>query len=257
MGFIKEIFDEIRKLSFFAIVYEYEQGLYFRKGIVIDKRIKWRGEELENIIKEEKKVIADNVGYLALIRSHFFGKKKPVFPEGYKRSIIGLPKHPKRFKKKKVLEAGFYFNIPIIDEIVTRYQQEKVLNLGNISVPTTDEDSKNVTVSCNIRYELLDLYRAYTAVYDYEATLKDYTIAMLAKHSRGKKYDEWKNPNTVEKLEEIIREDLKKRATDKWGLKIHEVYITDNVSCVIQRLMHEGVSADYKIPIETLQPVNI
>jgi len=255
MGWISEIFDQVGKLSFFTIVNEYEQGLYFRKGVAIERPVKFHGEALEEILNEEKKIIKNNGGYISLMRAHFFEKKKPVFPEEYKKDIFGLPKHSKRFKKDKVLQAGFYFNIPIIDKIITDFQQEKVLNLGNINVPTIDEDSKGVIVSCNIRYELLNFYKAYTSVFDYEASLKDYTLAILAKNSRGKTYSEWKDKDKIKDIEEKIEEDLRGLVTNKWGLKIHKIYITDNVSSDVHRLMHEGINLSSKTINEALPKV--
>lgn len=37
MGWVDEIFNQIGKLSFFEIIYQYEQGLYFRRGKLKEK----------------------------------------------------------------------------------------------------------------------------------------------------------------------------------------------------------------------------
>lgn len=240
MAWIQEIADIIGKLSFYEIVYEYQQGLYFRNGTAIEKRIKWDDEDLEEIIAEEKKVINDNRGRFRIMYDYLSRRNKVKFPEGYKRNILGLPRHAKRYDKDKVLRAGFYWNIPIIDVIVVDSQQEKILNLGNISVLTIDDEPKRVTVSCNIRYELMDFYRAFTAVHDYEDSLIDHSLSILAKYSRGKTYKEWADTQVVEKLEDDVRKELRKLVTEDWGLKIHEVYVTDNVDSTFQRVAHEG-----------------
>ena len=241
MGLIQEFIDLLKTFRFYDIVHEYEQGLYFRNGKSINKRLRLSGEKLESIVEEEKKLIQENGGMLKLMFPHLFSGKKPNLPEGYSRSwITGLPRHPDRKKKQKVLMAGIYFNIPVLDEIIIDYAQEKVLNLGNITVPTIDEDSKSVIVSCNVRYQLMDFYRAYTAVHDYETSLKDYTISILAKHSRGKKYEEWKDSKVIEKLQDEVRDEVREIVTAKWGLKIHNIYITDNVSSAFERIAYEG-----------------
>lgn len=237
MGWIQELADLFGKLSFFDIVYEYQQGLLFNKGICQDVFIRRSKKELEEIVAEERKVIHDSGGYIDLV----FRRKKPIFPEGYRRNnITGLPRHQKRFKTDKVLRPGLYFHLPIVEDIKIYSKQEKVLSLENISVPTTEADSRAVVISCNIRYELLNFYKAFTAVHDYERSLRDYTLAILAKFSRGKTYEDWKKPETIEKLEDDVLRDVRKLVTDKWGLTVHKIYITDNVACTIQKVLYEG-----------------
>jgi hypothetical protein len=237
MGFIQELADLIGKLNFFQIVYEYEQGLYFRNGVVKPKRIRWNGSELEDIIRAEEELV-DSMGGKKEFLKPF---KRQHLPEGYRRSFwTGRPLHPKRFRKGKVLRPGLYFHIPVVDDIRKDYSQEKVLNLGNINVPTNEEKSKVVLLSCNIRYQLDNFYKAYTSVFCYETSLKDYTLAILAKQSRGKKYDDWKNPAVIQQVESAIAEELRELVTEKWGLTIHSVYITDNADSNVQRVLHEG-----------------
>jgi hypothetical protein len=203
---------------------------------VLERPIKRNAKELERIVSEERDVRKSCGGYLA-----FVGPFKPELAKGYTLSkITGLPRHSKRAEKSKVLRPGLYFHIPVIDHIVIDYKQEKVLNLENISIPTVGAHSKSMIISCNIRYELFDLYKAYTAVHDYERSLKDYTLSILAVYSRGKKYDNWKDPKVISCLEKQVAEELRKLVTEKWGLKIHRVYITDHVEGKVQRIMYEG-----------------
>ncbi|VVB77600.1 Stomatin [uncultured archaeon] len=241
MGWVQEIADVLGRLSFFDIIYEYQQGLYFRNGTAIEKRIKWGGEELEEIVAEEKKVIEDNGGKLKLIKDYYSGVDNMKLPKGWKKHrITGLPRHEKRYEKDKILRPGLYFNIPLYDAIVIHNKKQKVLNLGNISILTTDSEPKRLTVSCNIRYELMDLYRAFTEVDNYEKSLVDYGLSILAMHSRGRRYKEWADTNIVKEVEELVRDDLRNIATRDWGLKIHQVYVTDNVESDFNRVAHEG-----------------
>jgi regulator of protease activity HflC (stomatin/prohibitin superfamily) len=141
-----------------------------------------------------------------------------------------------------------YLFIPFIDKLVMDYKQERVLNLGYISTSSSDpnSDSRVVAVSCNIRYELMDFYRAYTSIHDYEASLKDHTLSILAKHCRGKSYDDWKSPGVVKQVEQEVLKELREVVTERWGLKIHNIYITDNIACNMQRLVHEGSAVSVK-----------
>lgn len=237
MGLIQELADLIGNLKFYEIVFEYQQGLYFHCGNAVEKRRKKITLEEQAKFKSEESKLLQQMGYLP-----FLPFRRPALPESYVQSkLTGLPLHRNRFSK--VLQPGFYFHLPIIEEIVKDYKQEKVLNLGNITVPTVNGDDKSILVSCNLRYELMDFYKAYTSVHDYEASLKDHTLSILAKHSRGKKYKEWQDPQVISQLEEEVLNELSELVTEKWGLKIHRVYITDNVPCYVQRLAHEGHSA--------------
>lgn len=88
--------------------------------------------------------------------------------------------------------------------------------------------------------EVLDYYKTYIAVHDYEESLQDYTLAILAKLSRGKTFEQWKDPKFICGLEEKVSDELRETVTDKWGFKVSKVYITDNVPCYVNKLTHDG-----------------
>ena len=100
-----------------------------------------------------------------------------------------------------------------------------------------DPETKAVIISCNLRYEVMDLYRAYTAVYDYEASLRYHTLSIVAMKSLGRSYNEWKMPETISTLERHVIEELRKIVTEKWGLRIHQIYITDVTDAKIYKLV--------------------
>ncbi|MBW2999672.1 hypothetical protein KY339_03290 [Candidatus Woesearchaeota archaeon] len=239
MSFIEDIAAFFNNFKFYEVVHEFQQGLHFRKGIVLARKIKYHGSELEEILKQEKEVTKECGGKSKFILPF----SRPELPEGYKRSFItGMPRHPKRYKRSKVLRAGLYFNIPLLDDIIVEDKQERVVNLGYIGVPTIDEgdESEVLFISCNIRYEIKDYYKAHVAVSDYDQTIQDHALSVLAVHSRGRKYDDWKDSKVIQEIENKVVEELRKIATEKWGLKIHRVYITDHVSCNMQRVAYEG-----------------
>ena len=260
MGFVLELLDVLKGMSFCKTVNEYEQGLHFRKGKVIERRIKFNPgikadkDDLERIVASEKdvaknivgsdsfcrwlhyhvpfkdyhlpagykrsflsglpkndsvdktvvdKYITDCVGSNDFLFRNYFKlpfKGDVVLPEGYRQDWKGYPLSPKRFDKK--LRAGFYFNLPIIDRVVVESKQEKVLDLANINVPLIDDSvpsvvasdashtkpkvpivdnsGSSIVLSGNIHYEVMDLYRAYTVVDDYENSLKKSNDVLMA-----------------------------------------------------------------------------
>jgi len=239
MGVIQEFVDLVSNLNFVAIVHEYEQGIYFRKGTVIERPIRgMKSRDLIGIKTEEKKV-TKQLG----VKRFFRRVTTSDLPEGFRISWTGRILHPQRFHK--VLRPGIYFYIPFIEHIVTDSKQERVLNLGYISVLTSDPEpnGKSVVISCNLRYEIMDLYRAYTAVYDYEASLRYHTMSIMAMKSLGHNYSDWKNPATISTLEKHVIDELRKLVTDKWGLKIHQIYITD----VTDATIYKFVNSEYDV----------
>ncbi|MEK6809736.1 MAG: SPFH domain-containing protein [Nanoarchaeota archaeon] len=233
MGFVQELSDLVTHfIKCYQIVYEYEQGLFIRNGVARERKRKLSPEEEERVNALEKEVLKKQ-GYL-----QFLPFRRPEFPEGFRQSpITGLPISDERYSK--ILSPGIYVFFPVTDMILRESAREKVLNLGNITVPTTDDDSKAMFVSCNLRYELNDLYLAYNEVHDFEASLKDHTLSILAECSRGKSSKDWNNKENLESLEWEVLEVLQSKAKE-WGLKIHRIYITDNVPCVVQRLAYDG-----------------
>ena len=293
--------EYIDKFRFWEIVYEYKQGLHFRKGSVIKRKIRCDKEKvkrnLDRILQEESRVMSENGGLWRYLlpfsrpvvpegfrRSFVTGRLKclhrcdrargkrfldmaleedrimkknggawryvlpffrPLVPEGFRRSFVtGRLLHEGRYDK--ILRPGIYFYIPFVDDIIAEDVKERVMDLQNISVPTSESgcDSRVLSVSCAIRYEIQDFYKAHTKVYDYDNTLQDYTLAELAKHIRGWNYEQWKKPEVINEIESNVLNALRKTATRKWGIKIHDFYITDHVSSVVKRLLHEGLDGE-------------
>lgn len=239
MGWIQELRDLIKEFSFYEIVYEYQQGLFFRAGKAIEvRRRSLKGSELEKIVAEEKQMIntiTNNKWWKKLMYYLPFVKVK--VPEKYKRSFwTGRLLHPNRFSK--ILDPGLYFFIPIIEEIVKDSQQEQVLNLESISIPTTE--SKTITVSANIRFYVHDYFKAYTAVHDFRKSLKDHSLSILSECSIGKSYEDWKKPEFIKSLANLVETELRKIVTRNWGISIQQVYITDHAESQYIKHVHEA-----------------
>lgn len=292
MGIISEIVDFVSRYSFYDIIYEYQQGLLYRNGVVQEHIVKRNKKELEEIVAEEAQIYEQMLdrfnpaGYLYFLtpftrpelpegitrnRIHGLPDSEEVIkeaantgilkylnralnriamlfskpPEGWIKGYTGVPLHPKRYERSKLLRPGLYFFIPILEVMVKDFKREKVLNLENITVPTVDAEGQAIIISCNIRYELMDFYKAYNAVHDYEDSLKDHTLSILAAHSRGRTFAQWSNPDTIKELEQAVLEDVQSLVTEKWGLLVHKIYITDNVKCSIQRVMYDGKPLPY------------
>ncbi len=223
MGLIQEMADLFGKIAFVTVVHEYEQGLYFRRGISIERPVRRLKPEDLAEIKALERSTRDTLGRWRC----FLGLGCTPLPAGFRRTWSGRVRHQRRFSK--ILRAGVYFYFPFFEHIVTDYKQERILDLGYVSVLTSDPEpeSKVVIVSCNLRFEMMDFYRAYTAVYDYEESLRYHALSILAQKCLGRRFEDWKRPETVADLEKKVVEELRKLVTEKWGIKIHQIYVTD------------------------------
>ncbi len=245
MGVVQELSDLVTHfLKCYDIVHQYEQGLYIHKGIITERCKKKLEPEDKERIEAQERELRGIFGYRA-----FSPFRRPKLPEEFRQSkITGLPLHRDRYSK--ILQPGVYFFFPLTDEIVRRSIQEMVLNLGNITVPTSDQEFRSMLVSCNLRCELDDLYLGFNKVHDYEASLKDHTLSILAKYSRGKTSDEWKTPSVIEEIERNVSEELQETARG-WGLTVHKVYITSQVPATVQLLTHEGLAVQANLTPHT------
>lgn len=239
MGFIQELADLIGKLRFYDIVYEYQQGIYLSNGRVIEKhRRNIPKEEMERI-KEKEIEFKKMVG-----RYYFLPFRRPELPSEYRKSVItGRPRHKDRYRK--ILDDGPYLFFPILQDIVKESKQERTLNLGNVTMQTSDLESKTMMLSCNARIEVLNLYKLYTAVHDYEDSFEFEVLSKLYSAATEKTFKEIISKAGQKAILTETINSVKKIVTEKWGLKVHDLAITDCVICTILRISHDG------------QPVNI
>ena len=235
MGVVQELSDIVGHfLKCYEIVYQFQQGLYVDCGRVVERRKNHMEPEEKRRVEEAERGLVDALGYKS-----FLPFMRPKLPDEFRQSALtGLPVHKERYSK--ILQPGIYLYFPLTGHLEKESVQERVLNLGNITVPTHDEQMHAMLVSCNLRYHVEDFYLAYTKVHDFEASLKDHTLSILAKHSRGKRYEEWSEPEVVRSLEKDVLAEVRETGRE-WGLDIQAIYVTDNVPSTIQRLTHDGV----------------
>jgi len=243
MGFVTEFVGLFHRLQFITTINEFEQGLYYRKGRSIERRVRLYGAELEKIVEKENQLIQELGGRRNFIYP-FFPTKRLDIPEGYCRSFwSGLPRSNERLKKEKILKAGIYLSLPYMDSVVVKSQQERPLNLGTVTVSTKDKPPKNRMLSCNITYKVINLYKAYNIVHDYDDSIRTETLTALHKCSLGYTEKQFGNPKIVEEIERETLIMLRKVVTEDWGLKIVKIGITDNATASVNKTVIEGIGS--------------
>jgi len=243
MGIVQDIIDFFKTFKFSSTVYEYEQGLFLRKGATIETRLKRLKPDLEKKCETEERKEFERIG-----------------KQSFLHIVTDLPQ-----------AWAAYWYIPIVDEIIKASTQEDVMDIKEITFQTTEDDpkeSKTMMLSYNVRYKLINIYKAYMSVKDYETTVEDQALSMGKRSIRrmirkvikndvenggkdtikyGMSFADCINPEKEEELERKIEKELRKVATEKWGIEIIDVYITDLAECRISKLAHsEHPSVKYR-----------
>jgi len=243
MGFLYDIVTDLfRVFKFYETVYEGEAGLYFVMGRAIRRKVRWEeGDEtkkkLDELLEQEKEINRKITGRLIPPK-----KAKELGLRSFRE--YQHPDREKYIKYDRELRPGLYllFPIPGITWIKRIENKEKVLNGGYVSFLTTDEDATKriILAGYNLNHQVIDAWKAFTQVGDFEASLNNYALTILTRLGRGRSYADWTNREKVAALEKEVLEELKKKATEDWGLKITKFTITDTVPHTLQRNIHEG-----------------
>ncbi|HLD71951.1 MAG TPA: SPFH domain-containing protein [Candidatus Nanoarchaeia archaeon] len=235
MGFVLELVDILKKFKCAKVVYEYQQGLYLVAGKARKLAVRHTPEEIAEFSRLEQKLVEDSGGPSAFLFS------RPEIPEDYHYSWInGLPIHNGRSERSRILRHGIYSLLPGLCEIITIPAKMKPLDLGSITVLSADDPPVPLSISCNLRYRVIDGYKAYVEVDDYEDSLKIETLSQLSDSCYGRKYNEWNKIETRKEVQEDVVTNLRELVTDQWGLEIFEVTITDVAPTTTNRLVYTG-----------------
>ena len=225
MSWVTDVKDILEKLKFAEIVDEGQVGIHLRKGKVVSHEKRYFGDELEEIVKEEKKVIADCGGISRFINPIY---NSPKLPAGYGRKLfLDLPRHPKRYIKDKNLSPGFYWCIPFVDSIYTDHNQERRIVSKSDDMPVVPiQDGGNVAIGFMMVQKISDYYTAYTCGDDYEDLLRGQASSIIAKLASGKTKNEWTNSELYSYISHHALEKLQAYTAVKWGVSVSELALT-------------------------------
>ena len=229
MSIISEIGSFLKYFQLYEIIDEGQIGINFRFGVARARHKRYRGQELEQIIKEEREVLA-NLGGPRKFLSPF--ETIPELPEGYGRKFLtGFPKHPKRYEKDVNLQPGFYALIPLVDALYADHNQERRIASkaeDMVIVPTTD--GAKVALGFILNAKIVDYYKAYTCGDDYEELLRGQASAVLAKLASGKTTKDWEYPNNYKDIADHTLIKLQKIALESWGVSVSKFALTQIVT---------------------------
>lgn len=131
---------------------------------------------------------------------------------------------------RRNLSPGFYFKWPIYDEVKIIPVKEQVINLPNQSVTT--KDGKQLALSGAIRYEVDGPSRALLNVLDYDTSLQNLAMSVLASFVSRVNADRC----DYDTLCKEVLEELQSEA-ENWGLEVMDFWLTDFVEHKVYRIM--------------------
>ena len=123
------------------------------------------------------------------------------------------------------LDAGFYWQWPIIDEIVTLDVMPQIVDLRSQNV--TSSDGKPIMISGAIRYSISNVNKAYYHVQDIDVTLCNLVLTEIAKYASSKLMKDI----DIISLGRDIGDTISDEVESKWGITLTDVTMTDISPC--------------------------
>ncbi len=137
-------------------------------------------------------------------------------------------------KHTKNLKPGFYFFCPIfqqIDVTASCYQEA-----DSIIQTFSTEDGKTISLSANVGYTVYNAAKWFTEVHNFDRTIERSIRRHLFRRLYSLEYAEIRR--TIPSLAEELQKAIHAQATG-WGVRIHEVGLTDFVSAPTYRILNE------------------
>ena len=138
-------------------------------------------------------------------------------------------------KYKEVLEPGWHFKIPLIDEIVSHTVLWTTISLPSQSLTTKDQ--KDIVVKGVIKYKIHDIETFLLEVWDAVDALSDMTQGIIFDIVKEKTWDELQNID----LKPIITRKVRSEAK-RWGIEVETVTLSDLAKIKSLRLLNDAGS---------------
>lgn len=125
-------------------------------------------------------------------------------------------------KHPKVLDAGFYFLWPVVGEIRICKISEMVNDVRSQSLTT--KDGRSVAAGISVAHSVINPYKAMFEVQDSTEALLNEALRVVGEYVSSHTFDEC---GDAENMVQWVLEELRKVATERWGLKVWRVGRSD------------------------------
>jgi regulator of protease activity HflC (stomatin/prohibitin superfamily) len=134
----------------------------------------------------------------------------------------------------KTLHTGWHWMIPLLHDIEKVYIRARVLDIGNLSLPTLD--GKVMAVSGNVEYEITDTRKALLQVYDRKNSLEGAARGIISQVIMSCDFSDGIGH---EQLVCKITGRLAQKAR-KWGIRVKQFWFTELVPHRVLRLLQDN-----------------
>lgn len=127
-------------------------------------------------------------------------------------------------KIKRELGAGIHWRWPFIDEVEKDERTEQTIDLGTCAITT--KDGVSAAISANVSYKIVDLCRMWQRVTDFDDSLANLLLGLLAHYASRYTWDQLQNGRG--RIERFMVRKLSAQ-TREWGVEITKFNLTDYV----------------------------
>lgn len=149
----------------------------------------------------------------------------------------------KRFRAKG---PGWYIWWPLIQECKKITVTPQVVDLREQSLTTQDGAEK--AISGAVEYDIRDAIKAILHVQDYDKNLPTLCLGKIADYVETHPANECRSALIKTELRKEIREHV-----NKWGIRILNIFITDNVSAKTYRIMLHATTNSFRFVQEQIE----
>lgn len=125
-------------------------------------------------------------------------------------------------KYHRTAQEGICFLLPFLHDMDIVTNPEQVIDLRAQSMTTNDRIA--IAVSGAVSYRVEHAEKAIFNVQDYDRSIQALSLGIIAHYVNNHSFEECLN---AEELAKQILQGIREKATNKWGLRILNVWITD------------------------------
>jgi len=138
-------------------------------------------------------------------------------------------------KREYQIGPGFHLYFPFVGEVMHVNVTEQVVDVRSQSITT--KDNVTVAVGISIAYEIVNAIKAIYRVNDFDQSLCNESLRVVEGYVMDHTFDECRDS---ESMKTFVLVNLRKVATDRWGIKIHRIGRTEFAKHRVIRLMQDG-----------------
>ena len=142
--------------------------------------------------------------------------------------------------------SGWYVFWPLIQSTIKITVTPQIVDLREQSLTTLDGEKQ--VISGAVEYDIRDAVKAILCVQDYDKNLPTLCLGKISDYVEAHPASECRSALIKAELRKEIREHV-----NKWGIRILNIFITDNVSAKTIRVMLHATTGSIRLIQEQME----